>query len=426
MLFNESTIKERKSRAANALNKIIGDEDVVLVHAGHPIQKPGGHDQTYDYLPHPDYFWLTGFRRVGGISAYSKKDGWVDFVQPVTRDEKVWEGGGESLPGQDLAGFSRWLESHKFRNSFTLGQIPSSLNHDPSGDKLGVLEAFNEVRRIKDSSEVELIKTIAGIANVGYERLKKYIQPGVSERDIQIEYESTVLKAGSEKFPYGSIVGTGSRAAVLHAVPTSRVVKKGEMVLIDAGADIADYCVDITRVFPADGKFSSQQQMIYDTVLKAQLASIDLCRPGVEWRDVHLASAKAMAQGLREMNVLKCSVDEALETGTISVFFPHGVGHMVGLRVRDVGGIYNPNPKKYAGARLRVDMSLKTGHLMTVEPGLYFIEALLNDEETKRTYKDQINWSEIPKWIDLGGVRLEDDILVTNGDPENLTHMVLK
>lgn len=426
MLFNESTIRERKSRAANALNKIIGDEDVVLVHAGHPIQKPGGHDQTYDYLPHPDYFWLTGFRRVGGISAYSKKDGWVDFVQPVTRDEKVWEGGGESLPGQDLAGFSRWFESHKFRNTFYLGQVQAALNNDPEKDKLGVLEAFNEVRRIKDPSEVELIKKIAGIANVGYERLKKYIQPGVSERDIQIEYESTVLKAGSEKFPYGSIVGTGSRAAVLHAVPTTRVVKKGEMVLIDAGADIADYCVDITRVFPADGKFSSQQQMIYDTVLKAQLASIDLCRPGIEWKEVHLASAKAMAQGLREMNVLKCSVDEALETGAISVFFPHGVGHMVGLRVRDVGGIYNPNPKKYAGARLRVDMSLKTGHLMTVEPGLYFIEALLNDEETKKAYKDQINWSEIPKWIDLGGVRLEDDILVTNENPENLTHMVLK
>jgi Xaa-Pro aminopeptidase len=133
-----------------------------------------------------------------------------------------------------------------------------------------------------------------------------------------------------------------------------------------------------------------------------------------------------MAQGLREMNVLNCSVDEALESGAISVFFPHGVGHMVGLRVRDVGAIYNPNPKSYAGARLRVDMMLKQGHLMTVEPGMYFIEALLNDESTKTKFKNQINWNEIPKWISLGGVRLEDDILVTSGDPENLTHMVQK
>lgn len=120
MLFTDKIIAERKSRAARALDQVLGNEDVVLVHAGHPVQKPGGHDQMYSFLPHPDYFWLTGWRRAGGISAYSKACGWVDFVQPVTRDEKVWEGGGESLPGKDLADFSRWHESQSFRHTFTL------------------------------------------------------------------------------------------------------------------------------------------------------------------------------------------------------------------------------------------------------------------------------------------------------------------
>jgi Xaa-Pro dipeptidase len=426
MLFSALAISERKTRAARCLDQVLGLEDAVLIHAGHPIQKPGGHDQTYGFLPHPDYFWLTGHRRVGGICAYSKRTGWIEFVRPLTREEKVWEGGGESLPGINLEEFPRWLEDQKFRHIFSLGQTSTSLNLDPAKDTHGVLEAFNQARRVKDEEEVRLIRELAAIANTGYQRLKTFICPGVSERDIQLEYESTVLRAGSEKLPYETIVGAGSNAAILHATPTSRVVKEGDLILIDAGADIQDYCVDITRMYAASGSFSSRQQMIYDTVLRAQKVSIDLCRPGVEWRDVHLASAREIAKGLREMNVLKCSVEEAIETSVISVFFPHGVGHMVGLRVRDVGGIYHPHPKKYAGARLRVDLPLKDHYLMTVEPGLYFIEALLQDDETRKIYRDQINWGEISHWISVGGVRLEDDILVTHDGPLNLTSQVHK
>jgi Xaa-Pro aminopeptidase len=426
MIFPDTVIQERKNRVAKALNTILSSDDVVLVHAGLPLHKPGGHDQTYPYLPHPDYFWLTGHRRAGGISAYSKSEGWIDFVEPVTRDEKVWEGGGETLPGKDLKSFQNWLTSKKFNRTFTLGQHQDSISVDPSRDTEGVLEFYNEVRRVKDAHEIELIKKIAGISHKGYEAIQHFIKAGVSEKDIQIEYESTVLRHGSEKFPYGTIVGTGSNAAILHASPSARIVQKGEMVLIDAGADIEDYCVDITRVFPADGTFSDQQKMIYETVLKAQEASIELCRPGVEWKDVHLASARVIAEGLKDMGILKCNVEESLETAAVSLFFPHGVGHMVGLRVRDVGGKFNPNPRKYAGARLRVDMPLKEGYLMTVEPGLYFIEALLNDEETRILYKSQVNWDELKHWKEIGGVRLEDDIHVTAHDPVNLTSIVPK
>lgn len=426
MLFSSGVIQERKTRVGHSLDQILKHDEAVLVHAGHPIQKPGGHDQTYPFLPHPDYFWLTGIRRPGGTAVYSKDEGWVEFVHPVTRDERVWEGGGPSYPGLDPKSLSSWLTSKKFRNTFILGQEKNSLSVDPSQDSRGILEAFNSVRRIKDSAEIDLIKKIALISNEGYKRISSFIRPGVTEREIQIEYESTVLRAGSEKFPYESIVGAGTNAAILHAIPSQRVVKEGDLVLIDAGADIQDYCVDITRVFSADKKFSSQQQALYDIVLKAQLNSIALCRPGIEWKDVHLASARTMAGGLKDLGILKCSVDESIESAAISVFFPHGVGHMVGLKVRDVGGIYNPDPKKYAGARLRVDFPLKAGHLMTVEPGCYFIEALLNDPETKKNFRDQINWSEIEGWLNVGGVRLEDDILITNSAPENLTGVVEK
>lgn len=428
MLFSDSALSQRKSRAAVALNQILKTNEMVLVFCGDPIQKPGGHDQTYDFLPHPDYFWLTGSRRPHGISAYSPNTGWVDFVLPITREEKIWEGGGTAMPGKDIKDFDGWISSHKGARLFILGQAHSHLHlkNVSEADLAIVQEIYSEVRRAKDSEEVALIRKLADFANFGYKKVKQIVRPGISERHIQLEYENEVLMAGAEKMPYGTIVGTGTNSAILHAVPTPRIVKAGEHVLIDAGADVQDYCVDITRNFAADGELSERQKSIYNLVLEAQTKSISLMRPGVQWRDIHLASAFVMAQGLKDLGILKVSASEAMDSGAVSVFFPHGVGHMVGLKVRDVGGPPNPNPKKYAGARLRIDMELKENYLMTVEPGLYFIEALMSDEETRRTYKDQINWDETAKWADFGGFRIEDDILVTSNGPVNLTDVVEK
>ncbi|MES2525643.1 MAG: aminopeptidase P family protein [Bdellovibrionota bacterium] len=420
MIFSPGSITERKRRTALALNTVLKDEDTVLVYSGTPIQKPGGHDQTYMFLPHPDYFWISGSRRPYGVSAYSKTEGWIDFVLPVTREEKIWEGGADVIPGKDLADFSPWMDKRDSKRVFNLTQESDEL------EWLQVKEIFSRERRIKDAEEVDLILKLASIANAGYQKLKTSIRPGLTERQIQLDYETAVLYAGSEKFPYDSIVGTGSHSATLHAIPTSRIVKDTDHVLIDAGADLHDYCVDITRIFPANGKKSDRLKTIYDLVLKAQTESIAMCVPGTKWKDVHLKSARVMAQGLIDLGILKVNVEEAIQNNTISVFFPHGVGHMVGLRVRDVGGPYNPDPKKYAGARLRVDMVLEENHLMTVEPGLYFIEALLHDAETRRKFGDQVNWTEAEKWLDFGGVRIEDDILVTSRTPKNLTEVVEK
>lgn len=428
MLFSDAALSLRKSKVAQALNQILKPNEILLVFCGDPIQKPGGHDQNYDFLPHPDYYWLTGSRRPHGISAYTIDSGWLDFVLPITKEEKIWEGGGFAIPGKDIKTFDSWIASHKGARVITIGQTHSHahLNNVSDIDRAVIQEIYNEVRRAKDAEEVALIRKLADMANFGYKKVKQIIRPGISERHIQLEYENEVLMAGAEKMPYGSIVGTGSRSAVLHAVPTSRIVKAGEHVLIDAGADIEDYCVDITRNFAADGDLSSRQRSIYNLVLAAQTKSISIMKPGVMWKDVHLASAKIMAQGLKDLGIIKTNADEAVETGAISVFFPHGVGHMVGLKVRDVGGPPNPDPKKYGGARLRVDIELKENYLMTVEPGLYFIEALMNDEETRQKFADQINWSEAQKWADFGGFRIEDDILVSNAGPMNLTDVVEK
>lgn len=453
-IFNIELMNRRRQIVKINLNEFLGNEDVVLIFSGEPIQKPGGLDQNYFYLPHPEYFWLTGSRRSSGILTYSKRFGWIDFVADLTDEERIWEGATaeaefelnegseeaatvqassrnkyENAELQSVRGFNAWLELNQFKNTFALGQAPliySDKNTRLDSVSLNFLqEQLNKSRRPKDLAEIDLIKKAAQCAAAGYSRLSEFIQPGISERQVQLEYESAVLRAGAEKFPYDTIVGSGIRSAVLHALPTSKIISAGDLILIDGGADIHDYCVDITRVFSADKKWSLQQKTIFDIVLEAQTKSILLCRTGVEWHDVHRASARIIAEGLKSLNILKGSVDSLLD-GAISLFLPHGVGHMVGHRVRDVGRDVTKVSAKCCGVNVRVDFKLEENFLMTVEPGLYFIDPLLNLKANRERYKNEVNWSELEKWKSFGGIRLEDDILVTSAAPENLTGFIPK
>lgn len=430
-LFDEKIIISRRQRLEPEWKNILSANDCVLVFSGEPITKPGGLDQQYPFMPHPSYFWLSGYRRYFGVVFYSLELGWKDFILPVTKEESIWEGMQPfTFNGLDARTLNDFLRQHKFKNIIALGQVTSTQVDLPlitsSPLFFQLKEKFDQCRRLKDSAEVALIRNLAGMANKGYEKIKSLIKPGVSEREIQIEYEAEVFRHGAHGMPYDSIVGSGVNAAVLHAIPTLKKVQAGELVLIDAGAHIDDYCVDITRVFPASGQFSSQQQTLYDLVLKAQKKGIELCRVGTQWNQVHRATAKVIAEGLVSMNIMKGSVDSILDTGAISVFYPHGVGHLVGLRVRDTGQEENISPKTYCGVKIRVDLELKENMLITVEPGCYFIKTLINEPTNREKYKDFVNWTEAEKWLTVGGVRIEDDILITKDEPDNLTAVVAK
>lgn len=279
---------------------------------------------------------------------------------------------------------------------------------------------------IKDDSEVNLIAEAANIANKGYERIQSFIQPGVTEKDIQIEFEAEIQRYGAHKIPYDTIVGSGVNSAILHASPTTKKILKDELVLIDAGADIYDYCVDITRVFPASGCFSARQQEVYNIVIESQKRAINICKPNTAWHEVHRESARVIADGLKQLKILKGNTDSILESGAISVFYPHGVGHLVGLRVRDTGHEENQQPQKYCGVALRVDLKIQENFILTVEPGCYFIPSLIGEASTNLKYKDFIDWSEVDKWKDFGGIRIEDDILITKSSPRVLTDAIKK
>ena len=414
--FTKNSIQNRLEKSKQKLLSLIQSNEALVIYSGAPITKPGGLDQTYGFIPHPTYYWLTGSRRHNQAVLFSKKTGWIHFYSPTTLDEKIWEGGSDEtlLTPHNL----EFVKLNDFIKNENL-QV-ASLDRD-----FLLRNSVDQVRRVKDTEEVALIEKLAQMALLGYQRISDFIKAGVTEKEIQLEYEMAVLKAGADSMPYESIVGSGTNSAILHAIPTHRKVLNNEIVLIDAGAALQDYCVDITRVF-SSGNFSSQQKELYDLVMKAHQECVDMCQRGIAWNKVHEKAARIIAQGLIDWKLFNGTVDSCLETEAISLFFPHGVGHLVGLRVRDTGHEENKNPRKYFGARLRVDLTLEENMLITVEPGCYFIKELLQHQTYVDKFKKSVNYAEVDRWLSIGGVRIEDDILITNSKPRNLTAVVPK
>lgn len=433
-VFTKKTIELRQKNVSHHLLSVMKDDEALIIFSGNPIQKPGGLDQTYAFLPLPTYFWLSGRRRANEALFYSKSTGWLNFQNPINLEESYWEGESvECDSNMKITELPDFIKKTRLKNVFSLGEkyILNSAEYSIDNQKnnqryLDIKKSVDEVRRIKDDEEVQLIKKNSCIAEKGFQKIKSLLQPGISERALQIEYEAEIFRQGAEKVPYDTIIGSGKNSSILHAIPSSKLIEKNDLVLVDAGSDLFDYCVDVTRVFHVEGKLDSKQKIIFDLVSEAQKKCIAACKADAYSKDIHEISARVIAEGLIQHNLIFCSVDEALESELISVFYPHGVGHLVGLRVRDVGYEENLNPQKYFGSRLRVDLKLQKNMLLTVEPGCYFIHSLLSSKNIYDKHKSRINFSEVEKWSYLGGVRIEDDILITEKDPINLTENITK
>ena len=422
-IFENDVLERRRQRAADAFGD---DPPIVLFGAGKPVQIPGGQDQTYPFIPCPEYYWLTGSRRWGGVLAYDPGDGWRHFVRPVSQNERLWEGGGEDVEGEDVAGLKCWLDQRPGRPVAVIGGAVENVKNDPK--RAAALQiSIDGVRRRKDAPEVALIERAAAATAAGHARARETIRPGVSERRIRIELEAEMFRQGADGAAFDTIVGAGTHAAVLHFEPGDRIVEPDDLVLIDAGASIAGYAADVTRTYPAADRFTPRQQAVYALVLAAQLEAISTCRKDVEWHEVHRAAAGVIAQGLCDLGILRGGPDVLLESGAISLFLPHGVGHMVGLGVRDVGGLAaGREVSVHCGIRMRVDLPLEEDFLMTVEPGVYFVPALLDNPERRERFADMVNWDALASWRPVGGVRIEDNVLITAGDPRILTAEIPK
>jgi Xaa-Pro aminopeptidase len=414
---------DRRRRAAADRWRL--DEQLVLIAAGEKIPMPGRADLTYPFRAHSEYFYLTDLERPGGVLAFDAHDGWVDFVVPVTRDERLWEGalaeGQEGVPVAELAG---WLEQRKDRPVACLGAaVPGVTSEAELETKLRC--GLNHVRRQKDFLELARMRAAKQATRAGFAAIAPLIEPGRTEREVQIELEAAFFSNGADLLAFETIVGGGPNSAVLHFAPTQRPFQDGDLVLIDAGGEYRGYASDITRTYPASGRFTPEQQELYAIVEAASARATDCCSAGTEWRDVHRAAALVIAEGLVEVGLLRGEPESLVERGAQALFFPHGIGHMVGLGVRDAGEVL---PGREAPEdefpRLRVDLPLLPGHVVTVEPGIYFVPALLHDADFRERHRDAVDWERAEAMLGFGGIRIENNVLITDDSHEVLTEDV--
>jgi Xaa-Pro aminopeptidase len=420
----EPTIDEQLERRRAALASDWNlDQEVVLIGAGEPVPIPGRGDPTYPFRSHSEYLYLTDRERPGGVLTFDPHDGWVDFVAPVTRDELLWES--RTPPnvegGVPLSKLEPWLEERSGRPLVNLGAPVTGVSSD-SRSASELRAGLNHLRRQKDPLELSRMRKAERATRAGFAVASKMIEPGVTERALQIELEAELFRAGADWLAFDTIIAAGANSSVLHHPPTGRSLAEGELLLIDAGGEYRGYASDVTRTYPVSGRFTGMQADIYALVRDARRAAIERCAPGTEYRDVHHVAAVTIGSGLVDLGILKGEPGDLVERGTVSLFFPHGVGHMVGLGVRDAGEVLpgrKPDPDEFP--RLRVDLPLLPGHVVTIEPGIYFVPALLNDPDMRERHRDAVRWGQAERLQDFGGVRLEENVLITDDDVEVLT-----
>lgn len=402
-------LERRREAAAAAWNL---DDGVVLVAAGNEIPVPGRGDRTYPFRAHSEYLYLADRERPGGVLAYAPSDGWVEFVQPVTAEELLWtglEGDREGVPEgtRALDELDAWVRGRSVR---WLGAVADM---DPA-----LRDALIHVRRPKDDVELERMRTAARATSAGFAELVSLVATGRTERELQVALEAAFLRSGGDFLSFETIVAAGDHSAVLHFSPTARELRDGDLVLVDAGAEYRGYACDVTRTYVVGGKFTGEQALVYDTVRRAGEAAIAACRPGVEWHDVHRTAALVVAQGLVELGVLRGAPETLVDSGAATLFFPHGVGHLVGLGVRDTGPASDEPSTQLPGLpRLRVDIALAPRQTWTVEPGIYLVPALLAQEHGR----SDVDWTRVDELLGFGGVRLEQNVAITDGGCEILT-----
>jgi len=283
-----------------------------------------------------------------------------------------------------------------------------------------LIKAVISLRSIKEKIEIDEIEKAVDIAYEMHVTAMKMCKQGVKEQEIFGAIEGIALaKGGGTSFP----IILSINGQTLHNHSHGNILNKGHMMVTDAGAETnLHYASDITRTTPVGGKFSQQQKDVYEIVLKANTEAIKAIRPGISNRDLHIMASKIITSEMKTLGLMKGDVDEAVAAGAHALFMPHGLGHMMGLDVHDMEALgenfigYNDKVKRseqFGTAFLRFALPYKPGHVFTVEPGCYFIPELIGKWKAEGKFKDFINYGNIDAYTSIGGIRIEDDVLIT-------------
>lgn len=298
-----------------------------------------------------------------------------------------------------------------------LGLIHSRVNDYASPE---LIRAVIALRSVKDRHEIAEIEKAVDIAYDMFTTGMKMACPGVYEREIVGVMEGISVAGGN---PVSFPVILSINGQTLHNHKHGNKLVPNRMLVMDAGSESQmHYASDITRTVPVGGKFTPKQKEIYQIVLNANLASIEAIMPGITYKSIHLLAAKTIALGLKEIGLMKGDVDKAVASGAHALFFPHGLGHMLGLDVHDMEGLGENNvgydhtvsrSDQFGLAYLRMAKSLVPGYVLTVEPGIYFIPELIDQWRAENRFSEFINYDKLAGYMAIGGVRIEDDVLVT-------------
>jgi len=398
---------------------------------------PGAHDTTrsndthYRFRQDSDFFYLTGFEEPDAIAVIKPESDkkYTLFVRPRDPEREIWDGRRAGVDGAQsefgateafpIAEFESKLAEFLDGADVLYYRLGVDLNLDNAIVKeIARMRAINrkpvhppqtivdpativhEMRVLKTPEEIEIMQTAADIAAEAHCEAMKAAKAGMQEYQIEALIEQIFRRRGAAGPAYTSIVGAGPNATVLHYINNDGELHDGDLLLVDAGAEYKGYASDITRTFPINGRYTQAQRDIYDLVLKAQMACVEMVRPGTTHEQLKQHSIEVLTEGMVELGLLQGKPAELIEEKKYEKFYMHGLGHMLGIDVHDVG-------RYYFGQESR---ALEPGVVMTVEPGLYIAP------DTK----------DVPeKYLGIG-VRIEDDVLCTNNGPRVLTNKVPK
>lgn len=399
-----------------------------------------GTDYEFPFRQESNFWYLSGVNEAGcSLILDLKTEEYHLFVPKRDTQYAVWHGYVKSLEQyreeyqpDHLHYDNQLLHVLNELNPETIfclneeqAEFIEDLNRGFTVDTESLTDALTFCRVIKTDWELDQMRKACRINDQAYTEVMKAIEPGKFEYEMKAVFTKVQMQNGLLQDAYNGIFATGKNSAILHYTDNVSQINDGDLFLMDAGFEYNGYAADYTRTFPANGKFSGIQADIYQVVLNAQKEVIEAIKPGVKMEDLHIMAARIMMEGLLELGIVKGNVDEMMDNNIFALFFPHGLGHFLGLDTHDVGG-YPKGVDRIdrPGIRfLRARRELLAGMVVTIEPGIYFIPALLTPALENPEQNKFLNAEKIQELMDFGGIRIEDNIAVTETGYENLTNV---
>lgn len=448
-MFPPSTYHARRERLKRDLKSgialFLGNNELGMNYAGN----------TYHFRQDSNFLYFFGLDQPGLAAVIDvDNDREIIFGDDLSLEDVVWMGATprlktlaeqvqvrEVLPARRLSSFLKkarragqtvhFLPPYRHDNILLL---KNCLNIPPARQKATASEAFIRAvvaqRAHKSAEEVAEMEHALNVTGAMHVAAMREARPGQVEAELAGLVQGMAVSAGGN-LSYPVILTVNGH--ILHNHYHGNTLQRGQMLLGDFGAETAmHYAGDITRTFPVDRRFTPRQREIYEIVLDAEVSAIASLKPGVLYRDVHLAAARRMAEGLKSLGLMQGNLDEAVAQGAHALFFPHGLGHMIGLDVHDMEDLgenyvgYSDAVKRstqFGTAYLRLARALEPGFVLTVEPGIYFIPQLIDQWRRKNLFAEFINYPAVAKYRNFGGIRIEDNVLITEnghrilGDP---------